>query len=550
MGNLFVLLWIVSASVAFSAQKEYSQYWKDLGFDYTVVEATVLEEASCYQNEKNFLSCLISLSQIVRSVAENATLKSTDEVLKMVPVVTPIAQFGAVSVVPAKKEKLGRAARILQMRKEKEASQLEWNRLFTLKDSNRVDITSLHKWIRQQPYFARGEYGFYSLAKQNELSIKYDPHTSILPREYVDDESSGNEDFVGIGAVMMTDPSRGLPMIQSPLENSPAIKAGLRPNDIILSVDGMSVQGKELQEVIEKIRGPQNSKIQLTIERGDKTLEITVERDKIVLPNVSTRLVKTPHSLPLGIIKFRSFMSFTGCEDMEEAIHSLEAQGAKALVLDLRGNGGGLLDQATCVVNLFVGAGLVVSTQRAVDGSGKILFSHETTKSAVTRLPLFVLIDARSASASEIVSGALQDHQRAWVIGERSFGKGTVQTQVPFPSRDGKFYMRRTVARFYLPSGRTNQVEGITPDFEAYPIPNPTEDDKAQLREEDEYQALPPKGNAWIQQRPQEVSSLDQCRRTFGKAPATFLEESKTSVLAPDYPVLVTEDLLDCMQVK
>jgi carboxyl-terminal processing protease len=211
------------------------------------------------------------------------------------------------------------------------------------------------------------------------------------------------------------------------------------------------------------------------------------------------------------------------------------------LVLDLRGNLGGLIDQAVCIGGLFLGREVVVKVKDLDRDSFEELSS---SKPAATDLPLVVLIDAGSASASEIVSGAIQDHQRGWLLGERSFGKGTVQANMNFWNDKIVFY--RTVQRFYQPTGRTNQQVGISPDFEVPATPSATEEDRFRLREADIFpHGLGAVGPMWAQPRPEEARKVNGCVAGEKLADKVFAE-AKARGHAVDYQLLRAEETLRC----
>jgi carboxyl-terminal processing protease len=214
------------------------------------------------------------------------------------------------------------------------------------------------------------------------------------------------------------------------------------------------------------------------------------------------------------------------------------------MILDLRGNGGGQLELGRCIAGAFLPAATPVVIERPVSGPIFLEKVLETREEPATTLPMVTLVDAGSASASEIVAGALQDHARSFIVGERSYGKGTVQGLTPL-KHNSKILKAQTIARFYLPSGRTNQIEGIIPDITAYRVPNPTEDDKLAYREEDLYpNALPAVGTPWKQPRPQVIGKLEQCLSS-GTAGKRF-DKAQSEAVAPDYQLIVGEETLRC----
>jgi carboxyl-terminal processing protease len=264
----------------------------------------------------------------------------------------------------------------------------------------------------------------------------------------------------------------GLVKVVSPIDDTPAAHAGLKPGDLITHLNGDQVQGMTLQEAVDKMRGPENSDITLTIRReGREAFDVKLTRAKIKIQSVRSHL----EGKDIGYVRITSFNEQTDV-GLNNAVKNLKQQAngkLAGLILDLRNNPGGLLDQAVAVSDAFLDKGEIVSTRgRRSDDAQRY---NARPGDVVTGLPVAVLINGGSASASEIVAGALQDHHRAVVIGTRSFGKGSVQTIIPLA---GHGAMRLTTARYYTPSGRSIQAKGIDPDIivEAAKI---TKDDKA-----------------------------------------------------------------------
>jgi carboxyl-terminal processing protease len=264
----------------------------------------------------------------------------------------------------------------------------------------------------------------------------------------------------------------GLIKVVSPIDDTPAAPAGLKPGDFITHLDGSPVQGMTLPEAVEKMRGPENSEVTLRIRRtGKDPFDVKLVRAKIKIQSVRSHI----EGDSIGYIRITSFTEQTDV-GLGNAMKNLKQQAGNKLagiVLDLRNNPGGLLDQAVAVSDAFLDKGEIVSTRgrRADDAQRYNAHPGDITNG----LPMVVLINGGSASASEIVAGALQDHHRAILLGTRSFGKGSVQTIIPLP---GHGAMRLTTARYYTPSGRSIQAKGIDPDIvvEAAKIDHPAAD--------------------------------------------------------------------------
>jgi carboxyl-terminal processing protease len=268
-------------------------------------------------------------------------------------------------------------------------------------------------------------------------------------------------EFGGLGIEVTQE--EGLIKVVAPIDETPAAKAGIRAGDIITHLDGEAVQGLTLNQAVDKMRGQVNTKIQLRITRkgAEKPLEVSIVRDVIRVKSVRSRI----EGEDVGYIRISSFNEQT-TDGLKKAITDLTAQippeKLKGFILDLRNNPGGLLDQAISVSDTFLERGEIVST-RGRDAEETQRFNARPGDLIKGR-PLIVLINGGSASASEIVAGALQDQKRATVIGTRSFGKGSVQTIIPLGSGNGA--LRLTTARYFTPSGKSIQAKGITPDIE------------------------------------------------------------------------------------
>lgn len=296
----------------------------------------------------------------------------------------------------------------------------------------------------------------------NGMLTSLDPHSSYLNKKsFSDMQVQTRGEFGGLGIEVTME--NGLIKVVSPIDDTPAFRAGLKPGDFIVQLDGEPVMGLTLNEAVEKMRGPIGADIKVMIRRGDpgEPFEVTLTRAAIKVQSVRYRAEGE-----IGYVRITSFNEQTQT-GLEKAVSSLREQlgdKLKGLVLDLRNNPGGLLDQAVSVSDSFLDKGEIVSTRGRKSEEGSRF--NAKTGDLIKGLPVVVLINGGSASASEIVAGALQDHRRAVIMGTQSFGKGSVQTIIPLP---GHGAMRLTTARYYTPSGRSIQALGITPDIEVHP---------------------------------------------------------------------------------
>ena len=296
----------------------------------------------------------------------------------------------------------------------------------------------------------------------NGMLVSLDPHSSYLDAQsykYMNEQTKGKFGGLGIEVTM----ENGVVKIVSPIDDTPAAKAGLKPGDYMTNIDGEQVIGMSLNDAVDKMRGKVGSKVKLTIRRvGEKPFEVTLKREEVKIQSVK-------NDIKSGDVAYIRITSFSGDTDkmVEKAIKQAKKElkgNIKGVVLDVRNNPGGLLDQAVNISDLFLDKGEIVST-RSRNEEDTVRYTAKEGD-ITDGLPIVVMINDGSASASEILAGALQDHKRAIILGEKSFGKGSVQTVVPL----GKYgAMRLTTARYYTPSGRSIQATGIIPDVEVHP---------------------------------------------------------------------------------
>ncbi|HWA22786.1 MAG TPA: S41 family peptidase [Caulobacterales bacterium] len=287
-----------------------------------------------------------------------------------------------------------------------------------------------------------------------------DPHSSYLaPEDFKDMQVQTRGEYGGLGIEVTAED--GIVKVVSPIDDTPAAKAGVQAGDYLTAIDGQSIIGFDLSDAVNRMRGPVGTSIQLTIAReNSEPFDVNLTREIIAVKSVNWKLDKD-----IGILRVSAFNEKTG-DALEEGIRAMRKQagsGLRGVVLDLRNNPGGLLDQAVQVSDAFLDGGEVVSTRgRRAD---QIERYNAKRGDMLAGIPMAVLINQGSASASEIVAGALQDRGRALLLGTTSFGKGSVQTVIPLKGgRDGA--LRLTTAKYYTPAGRSIQGSGIDPDIE------------------------------------------------------------------------------------
>jgi carboxyl-terminal processing protease len=309
-----------------------------------------------------------------------------------------------------------------------------------------------------------------------------DPHSSYMDaKAFAEMQVETTGQFGGLGMEVTTE--NNLVKVVSPIDGTPAAKAGILAGDVITQIDGKPIDKLSLGDVVAKLRGSVGSKVTLDIQRAKvaKPVVVTLTREIIQVRPVSSRA----EGGDVGYIRIKEFNELTN-DELKSAIADLSskipADKLKGYIVDLRNNPGGLLDQAVGVVNDFLSQGEIVSTRGRDAGDDERFFAKPQLGDLIHGKPLIVLINGGSASASEIVSGALQDQKRATIVGSRSFGKGSVQTIMPLGAGNGA--LRLTTARYYTPSGRSIQAEGITPDITVLQnVPKELQDSEAEVSE-------------------------------------------------------------------
>lgn len=300
-----------------------------------------------------------------------------------------------------------------------------------------------------------------------------DPYTRFVsPRQLKDEEIELEGKYGGLG--MYIGDRDGQILVISPMEDSPAERAGLKPKDQIVKIDNEVVVGWTSDRAVQKLRGEPDTKVTVWVRREgqDELLEFTITREIIKLHSVRYEML----SDDIGYLRLTQFKHGTA-DESRNAVRDMIRKGMRALILDLRNNGGGLLDASVKIASMFLREGLIVETKGRSERSNEKYYANKNYYA--TNLPMTVLINGGSASASEIVAGALNDRGRAKLIGEKSFGKGSVQTLFPLTDGSGVYV---TIARYYTPSGKVIDHVGLSPDIEVKGEPDRDKSKDTQLQ--------------------------------------------------------------------
>ena len=283
-----------------------------------------------------------------------------------------------------------------------------------------------------------------------------DKYTEYIPKSEMKDFTENiTGSFVGIGIYMIADEDNGRVIVYYPIPESPAEKAGIKPGDAIISVNGVEYTSDDFEKIADYIKGEIGTKVKLVIERDGKRLDFEITRQKIEVNPISSKILKNN----IGYINFPSFDSDSS-KRLKEKIDDLVSKGAKSLILDLRNNGGGIVDESTKIADYFLDKGKTIMTTK--DNKGKE--ETEKTKTKITYdMPLVVLTNENTASASEILTAALKDNERAKVIGTKTYGKGVIQEVLTLSDGSG---IKITTAEYFTPNGTEINKKGISPDIE------------------------------------------------------------------------------------
>ena len=371
----------------------------------------------------------------------------------------------------------------------------------------------------------------------NGMLSSLDPHSSFMPPDtYKEMKIDTKGAFGGLGIEISI--KEGVLTVISPIEDTPAFKAGIKSGDMILKIDDKFTKDLNINDAVKRMRGQKGSKVILTIMREgfDKPKEFPIVRDIIQVKSVRFHLTDGGY----GYVRIAQFQEKTD-EDLSKALKAMKEEyksELKGLVLDMRNDPGGLLDQAVKVAEHFVPEGQMIVYTEGREKDSKMQFTAKKGGKEAG-YPIVVIINGGSASASEIVAGALQDHKRAIILGTQSFGKGSVQTIIPLSDDSG---LRLTTARYYTPKGRSIQAKGITPDIvvEAVELPKATgKKDAMHLREKDLENHFETDGKSGAEDVKKDETKSEKKDEKTEKIPQKLEENLKT-----DYQVLRALDLL------
>lgn len=530
-----------------AAYKSAEEHWSAVGLQFEALRAFVGNE-KCYRSEMHFLMCIGALRGILRFASHAQTLAPRERKELFLLFGKVIEPHGPIDLVEAKEVQVTDASIVPQTVRALElALRKAWIAQYR-SSSAKIDFEALLELYRTR-HVPTARESYITASAINEALSQADAHARLETVSHLkQSQRSSNQDLVGVGIVFGK--HEGAYVVTDLFADSAAEQAGLKARDQIIAIDKEPIANLSLNEAHKRIRGATGTPVEFTILRGGDTLTFSLIRKAIRVDNVRLRIFRAREAI-IGYIRLSSFMDPKAPEDIAKAITSAKAQGANALVLDLRQNLGGLLTAAVDIAGYFMGSGKIAVIQKSLI-QGRKDMKHVTTKDKLSDLSLVLLVDAASASASELLSGALQESGDALLVGERTFGKGTVQSCVDLSSLGPELtplpiLFWRTVARFILPSGRTNQICGVEPDLAVARTPEGDPTKSATMREEDIFpNALPPEGepprpsfqfrNEWVK----------KCIEKTGQSRELF-RLGTPSELPLDYQLLYALDAAKCL---
>lgn len=547
--RLFLIGFIFSFSTSLVAEpkKTKEQYWKDTELELELTERFINDQ-DCYAGApRTHVACVFALKQAVSYASEGEFVLSTKSHMKRYPSHYGAVEkdFGEAVIVKSAFKPEGSVLQMYKATKVKFEMDLEVVLQLFQRGVKAYDSQEIMSWIERNYLNAENEAAVTGESISKMYKVMLDPHSYLTPKGLIDHVTNNSTQRIfGIGVSLTY--IKDLIIIQGVVENGPAEKAGMKAGDVITHINDQAVKDLGRKKAMVALRGERGSKVNLTVDRAGDAVELVVIRDEVVIENVQVKTIENANG-KYGYLKLRSFMPADTCGKMLTALEDFESQADELLgiIFDLRGNGGGRLDFAACIMGMLVGEDKTVITAQDIR-TGRILQTVKSTEKKVTSLPIAVLINSSSASASEIVAGALKDYERAYVVGETSFGKGTVQGLRVW-NYNTKVMNALTMSRFHMPSGWSNQNVGVTPDIETYRRPNPTDMDKFAIRESDEFLPVPAGDKKYeaSAKRKRSVAAINRCLTKEDAAERAF-ERMSNDFYSADYQLLQAQDTLFC----
>jgi carboxyl-terminal processing protease len=547
-------LWAITVSEVGSTESSPESPWRGSGIDFGFIDER-LNNRACARTQHDFLSCVGAVQQILDVHGQDLHLIPVSDVTRSRPSLRVVERFGAAAVVEDRSLRVRSEGNALEVMRTRTHRMLRWRDPPARDLREEVDFSAMREWLHAKIIDQERREEFAAAAVNGYLGAT-DAHARIAPAGLAPGDparspgasSTGAPNklvYNGVGAAIQ--PMLDAALVTAVLREGPAARASLRVHDFILAVDGASTMGLSTEELVGKLRGQRSTPVTLTVKRQDAILEVPIVRDAVTVENVVSSAF-IDRGWQFAYLRIDSFLPPDTCVEVRRELDQRLRPTLNGLVLDLRDNTGGLIDQAVCVADLFLPEGEVVLEVREVGATDKPQ-PIRSRKPAQVRVPIVTLVNSITGSASEVLAGALQDHGRALIVGERTFGKGTVQKARPWQGRRSimEFF---TAARYYRPSGVGVQLIGIEPDIEVRERPGPETPGRIVLREGDLFPtALPREPEIWQHPNPERAAALRECADEDGLA-RHRLRRDEEQDRATDYPLAVAQDALVCQLTR
>lgn len=506
------ILFPVTVSAGSGEYRAPEEAWRNSRINFEISDI-YFHPVKCFDiNEEFTLSCLRGYNEAGRLAEPRMALVSPGTVARLPGEYKIVRDYGAVALAEVRmRAPLGSFRAYIAQRDQETAELLEAAKKLHSESKDKserpIDYGRLMRDLRAAVP-ARVPDAMIVAQAINGILTTTDAHSYLLTGASMQESEDGMAlKRIGVG-VLVQQADRGW-SIGEIIPGGAASASDLQPRDVIVEVNGEKVDFRmDVDAVIRRLLGEENTDITLTIEREGRRFQRTLKRKPFQMKYVESRRIGDT-----GYIKLISFQYQDACSEIKAKLNEFSSAGAKNFILDLRNNGGGIVDQAACIAGLFFGRDKVVYYTRDAISGRQDPAGEKSKEEQVTDAPLAVLVNEASASASELLAGALQDYQRAWIVGERSFGKGSIQHIQSFEHDFLGSVMGFTVKIFAQPSGRTNQGYGIIPDIEVPFKAGATEAERWAPREYDVFpKAIHVVEQKWVQPRPNEVARVESCR--------------------------------------
>jgi len=517
-----------------SGQAAVEESWRATGLTYHTLKSIIHSPPGKRESETDVVAAMASINSLLHSLEVPLFAMPADFGSSELPSSTVVQRFGPVIIAQMNEP--------MPLHQINDLLRPEWKRLHS--KNTTIDFGKLLEWS-----IAKCDPNHEALLVGRALNAGFhekDSHSRIVPKQITTEElASEGTRMAGVGVQLVEGDKHTL--IVGLIPGGPAEEAGVKSHDRVLRIDGVSVKDIPKGEVTSRFIGPAGEKVRVVVNRHGKEIEYELERREIVAPIALSRELHVD-GRKFGYIQIKDFSSEHLVEQTRDAIRRFEKNGAKGLVIDLRWNPGGNLAITMEFLGLFLGPNRHILTEMDLKTqTGDQIYS---TGEKITDLPLTVLVNGGSASASEIVAGTLQQTGRGYVVGERTYGKGTVQTSLDLSQSPGPFaglplLYFSTSYMYFIPPGRSPQIHGVPPDFVAHLTPD-RRTDLPLVREEDAWDAYPNPGLALDAPKREKTQEIRRCLSQTGTATQAYYS-TRDNPSGHDYQLLVAGDVLRCL---